>query len=602
LKGISKDNQAYYDLHSDSSKISLNGNWEFCLDPSDDGYKKQYYVDFPDKNRTESVEVPSTYNLGNNRNYQGKAWYRKTVSFSNHQLKNKQAVIRFLGVALRCDLWVNGLKAGSNHYGWIPFELDITNFLVNGENSITVMVDNEILPKGIPDDNWDGWWNYGGIFRDVYVDIRPQCNVRNLYIDTVQKDRNWYFSSTAEAFNAKKDSERCTFSMKIVDDNNRVLWREKKPIVLEAGDNKVEFEGHLNEVELWTPETPQLYKFICQIEGDDSHTISIDAAFRQIETRDSQLLLNSKPYTIRGINIHEEYPNIGNALTTKMIEKSIESVSRLNANFIRTGHYTHHPYLYELCNKKGFMVWTEIPAWKMKNESILDTEVFELYAISQLKAMVDQYRKYPSIVIWSVGNEFSSEFPPGRYYVERTCNFVKSLDSTRLVTFASSRHRGPKPRAVIDEVSDLTFDIVDIIALNEYYGWYYGQDCDIGSKLDQINALYPGKPIVISEVGAGAAPDGNTERLKYHELRDYSLEHQCEFLKNHLDHIYDEKRKSFVAGAMIWVYADFHDPHRTRSTHPIAWNQVNLKGLVSLDRKEKPSYYVVKEFYNQFKD
>ncbi len=580
-----------FDIKSNSPKLSLNGEWMFCFDPRSDLCALKDAIPLSDWSRK---MVPCTYNMGEKKYYQGKTWYKKSFKLSAGHFKNKQAMLRFLGVALRSKIWVNGFLAGENHFGWIPFEIDISDHLKAGQNEIIVMVDNEILAKAIPDSNWDGWWYYGGIYRDVYIDFRPACNISNLYLETAQAKEQWDFSIKVQLHNSLDYFKMTKAETAILDNKNNILFKKSRTVNLQPGNNLITFNDRLRKVKEWSPKNPDLYRLICKLKNDSEHKIEIQAAFREIKIEGSQILLNSKPLVIRGINVHEEHPDYGNALPRSLIKSTLDDIEKLNVNFVRTGHYTQHPYFYEICNEKGFIVWTEIPAWKTKTESLSDPEIYQLYGKEQLKAMVEQYRKYPSIAIWSIGNEFKSDRPAALEYVKKTVSLVKSMDSTRLVTFASDRHRG---KDSISGVSDLCYDQVDIIALNEYYGWYYGTDSDLGPKLDEIHALHPQKPIVISELGAGAAPDGNIEREKYHSRKNYSLIHQCEHLKEHLEQIYAPSRKNYVSGAMIWVYADFYDPHRIKSTHPTAWKGVNLKGLVSLQRKKKPSYKIVSDFY-----
>jgi beta-glucuronidase len=583
-----------FDIVSSSPKRSLNGEWLFCFDPENNGLKNRYYDLETDNSIWQKVSVPSTYNSGEYKNYQGKAWYKRQFTLFSIDIDNKQVVLRFLGAALRSRVWVNRKEVGSNKYGWIPFEIDISDAVIKGKNTVTVMTDNTILKKGIPDSNWNGWWYYGGIFRDVYLDSRPRCNIKKLYLETAQQDNGWRFSAKAEIFNSFEHFKIIKPKVKLIDNNNEVIYQKTQTVNLEPGSNLVAFQGNLQNIKEWSPDKPYLYRLVCDINSAGKHNMQINTAFREIKTQGSQIFLNSRPFKIRGINIHEEHPDYGNALPRTLIESTLDNMEKLNVNFVRTGHYTLHPYFYDICDRKGLLVWTEIPAWKTKTDSLSDPEIYDIYAAGQLKAMVQQYRKHPCIVVWSIGNEFKSDQPAARDYVKIAYSLVKSIDDTRLVTFASDRHRG---KDSINGVSDLCYDIVDVVAINEYYGWYYGADEDIGPKIDEIHKLYPDKPIVVSELGAGAAPDGNIERQKYHSRKNYALDHQCQHLEAHLKQIYDPARENYSMGAMIWVWADFYDPHRIKSTHPTAWKGVNLKGLLGLDRNKKPSYRTVKDFY-----
>lgn len=568
---------SYFDIISNTEKISLNGDWQ---------------LKYADTNSWKPVSVPSTYNTKERLKYQGQVHYKKIINLTEKQLKNTRPVIRFLGVALRCEIFINGEPAGRNDYGWIPFEMDITSCLRPGKNEILVSVNNTILEKAIPDTNWNGWWNYGGIFRDVYIDLRPKCSIQNIYTCTTQNESEWSLKAFAELINKTEKTKQVSINMRLQNCEEKTIWKSGKKLSLKPGPNTITLTQTFSDVISWSPENPTLYTLVCSL--NDTHQVKIKTAFRDIKTRGAKILLNGKPLKIRGMNLHEEHPSYGNALPPHLIESTLNDIKSLNVNFLRTAHYTHHPYLYDLCDRKGLLVWTEIPAWKSKTRSLNDPDNYQKYGAGQIKAMIEQYRKHPAIVIWSIGNEFKSDQYPVRNYVQKTAELVKSIDPSRLATFASDKHRSKQD---INAVPDKCLELVDIISLNEYYGWYYGADNDLGPKLDRIHCLYPEKPIVISETGCGAAPDINTQRQKQDPRKDYSLNHQCEYLRSHLNQVYDPARSDYVAGAMIWAYADFRDPHRTGSTHPTAWKSVNLKGIVSIDRQRKPSYRTIKDFY-----
>jgi beta-glucuronidase len=179
-----------------------------------------------------------------------------------------------------------------------------------------------------------------------------------------------------------------------------------------------------------------------------------------------------------------------------------------------------------------------------------------------------------------------TESPIGAAYVARAVAYVRSLDSTRLVTFASDRRLGDK-----------AFGLVDLIAINEYFGWYNGKQDEVGPMLDEMHAKFPDKPILVSEFGqdgvAGwsiaTAPSGS---------RDYSYGAESAFLSHHLTQIFAPERRRWVAGALVWVYNDFPDPHRIGGDHPVIANYRNNKGLVTMDRTRKPAYDVVSAFFH----
>jgi len=162
---------------------------------------------------------------------------------------------------------------------------------------------------------------------------------------------------------------------------------------------------------------------------------------------------------------------------------------------------------------------------------------------------------------------------------------VKEIDPSRLVTFASDRH-----------LQDICYGAVDVIATNEYFGWYYGKMGDVGPLLDNLHRKWPQKPIVVSEFGAGCALGRKPSALPARAF-DYSEDYQVELLRSHLGQILAPERSGYVAGSTIWVYNDFPDPARIAPSQPPGHPFVNLKGLVTQHRQKKRAYAAVQKIY-----
>jgi beta-glucuronidase len=196
---------------------------------------------------------------------------------------------------------------------------------------------------------------------------------------------------------------------------------------------------------------------------------------------------------------------------------------------------------------------------------------------------------HPSVVVWSVGNEFASDREPVAKYVARATAFVREMDPTRLVTFASDRRE-----------KDISFDSVDFIAINEYFGWYYGAIPDLAANLDKVHEKWPGKPIVVSEFGSESIP-GWKNAAPEDSGMDYSEDYHMKLVGTHLGYIFDPARSGYMSGALLWVYADFPNPSAfLRSpAHPPVAAYMNLKGLVTDDRRHKRVWAVVQRAFGK---
>ncbi len=225
-----------------------------------------------------------------------------------------------------------------------------------------------------------------------------------------------------------------------------------------------------------------------------------------------------------------------------------------------------------------------MPAWQTEASTLSDPKMWKDYAAPFLSMMVQNHRNHPSIIFWSVANEVPSNLPEVASYIAKAVAYVKQLDPTRLVTFGSS-----------EQELDISLDSVDVIATNEYFGWYERKVSDLGPTLDLLHSKWPGKPIIVSEYGAGAV-SGWTPPLG-RESRNYSLQHQAEFLEQHLKQIYAPERRGYVAGGVIWLYNDFPEPYLTGGDQPVGAINQNSKGIVRQNRSRKPAWDVVRQFY-----
>ncbi len=579
-------------MQSSSRVFDLNGEWRFRFDPDgrgeDEGWRKG------GGEAWQNIEVPGSFNVlfPDKLWYQGKAWYERTFELPADADPADRIIVRFLGAAIRKKVWLNGRLIGEHLYPYNGFQFDLTP-LVNrsGENRLTVLVDNSILERAIPDHKWDGWWCYGGLTREVLIELRPPVAATNLWMDTVKADKGWEFTITGAIRNTTGETRQTRARFWIETLDGRPVFDQTLEITLKPGKNRVMANDRLNNIQTWTPGRAKLYRVGLQVDEPRGHGVTIRSGFRRLEVRGTKLYLNGRRFLLRGISNHEDLPGHGSTLPAERRRRDIEDIKELGCNFLRMSHYPMHPQTFDLCDELGLLTWVELPAWKTSSDSLTDPQVYKTYAEDQLAEMITQHRHHPSVAIWSVGNEFKSHRTDVAEYVRSATRFVRSLDPSRLVTFASDRR-----------LKDKSFPHVDLISINEYYGWYYGTIHDIGGVLDQLHAKHPKKPILVSEFGAATPLGAKTSRPFRTSGMDYSEEYQVKLLQAHLEQIFEPQRRDWVAGGVIWLYNDFADPHRDAEYHPQDWKYVNLKGLVTQDRRRKPSFDLVKRFYRHVRE
>jgi beta-galactosidase/beta-glucuronidase len=583
-----------------ASRVDLSGLWDFRLDLQGEGEAAHWFAD-PATSGWLKLAVPGSFNEELARNtgapmatdamrfYQGAAWYR--TGFASPQDVDGRKMLCYLhlsGTVLRHTVWLNGVKVGGSLTPYLDAAYDITPLLKHdGRNVLVIKVDNSIEKRAIPDFKWHGWWNDGGLIRPVYLELRPAAHSQS-YVSTTREAGGWRLAIDTKV-HPEAANTRSTISYKLADAKGIVVWRSSPHA---SRDAEIRAAAVLPGVLPWSPDHPVLYTLttttaVAGMKVKDVTTVRI--GFREIVVHGTQILLNGAPLTIRGISRHQFLAGSGMSLTTAQDRKDMEEIKSLGANFVRLAHYSQSQDVYDACDELGLLVWTEIPAWQTDAQTLADPAVWSEYAQPQLEQMVMQHRNHPSVVVWSVANEIPTEKPEGAAYVTKAVAYVKMLDQSRLVTFASDRRE-----------KDTIFAAVDVIAVNEYFGWYYGTQQDVGPMLDTLHASFPQKPILVSEFGDEGVPGWESSAAKPGG-RDYSYAGQAAFLQTHLEQIYAPERRSFMAGGLIWVFNDFPDPNQVGADRPAGAEYINTKGLVTMDRTRKSSFAVVQSFFEDLK-
>lgn len=582
-------------LQGDSpSTQSLDGPWHFSLDPEmsgeASGWSSALQPSWPQR------MVPDCFNTEKEDNffYEGRAWYQRTFEWSGAQ--EGRVWLVFGAVGLRGTVWLNGQLLGEHKFGHTAFEFDVTDQLKEGTNLVSVAVDNTILEKAVPDKEWNGWWNYAGIHRSVRLETRPELFVKSLWMDTkLTTGGTWEASFVAQVSGSNSGEKlRLTFQLQPLGEGCEPFWAAPGDVAESNGATSFEASASFSDVSPWTPDSPALYQLVATLERDGAtvHRQAIRTGFRHIRTEGSQLLLNGQPLFLKGANRHEMHPQYGFALPDELQRADLEDIKALGSNTVRLSHYPQSQVVYDICDELGLIVYTEIPAWHTDVAVLSDPVVEKEWIEPQLAEMVAQYRHHPSVMIWGIANEFASDKPEGRVFVENAVNFLRELDDTRLITFASDRHVF-LPHAL----PDICLDLVDIICINEYYGWYYGSMQSLAGVLDALHGFHPDKPIVVSEFGSETIPGLTNPAPDDGGMDDFSEDFQLKFLGTHLDQILDPSRSAFMAGALIWVYADFRDPHRIDDGRPEEYNYINMKGLVTMERERKRSWELIYDYF-----
>lgn len=556
-------------------RTALHGEWSFALDPVQVGEAHAWYrPDFP-LTRWDKVTVPHCFSVDPRYMlYTGTAWYIKKFQHAVVPAGHR-AYLRFEAVFYKAQAWLNGQKVGGHEGGYTPFELDITEAL-KGENTLALQVNNAWDTTTIPgaktripdtDENTGQlfpWINYGGITREVYVVVRPEVYVQNVKItadpDLIKKTAK--VSLAVHVRNASGRVAKPAVHVTLYRGGNKVPVRiaVKVPEIPAGATTVVQAEAVVpaKEVKLWYPDDPVLYKAEV-VTGAD--TLSRMFGIRQVAVQGTQLLLNGEPIRMGGGNRPLDYPGYGSMDPTTVLEKDLTLMKNGSMELSRISHYPVSTQLLDWADAHGLLIIAEAGNWQLTPKQMADPTMRARFQ-GQMREMMERDWNHPSVIAWSVGNEYHSHKPEGQAWTKDMYAYVKSIDASRLVTFASMFVF----RDIIQKPEDEASQYVDFVSAN-----IYG---DHLKNLKHIHALYPDKPVYISEFGLrtdGVKDEGDRVRHLQKAMQDFR---QCDFL----------------VGASVWTFNDYMS--RFPGTNP---NGYRPWGLISPERDLRGMYLTWQE-------
>lgn len=577
-----------------SSNYTINESWKFSKEDNKESYKSN----FSDSD-WKSISIPHTWNNDDAVDetpgfYRGACWYRKHL-YIGDEAKERRVFINFEGANQEVFLYVNEKYVGKHIGGYSAFNFDITPFVEIGKsNLIAIKVDNS-NNKNIPPLSADFTF-FGGIYRDVSLSFLPLIHIAvndfassGVYVSTPKvSEKQAEISVKTIITNTEKKSKAIILIHKIIAPNGQVVVQETTKIKLSASkdvtiNNKPIF---LNLPQLWSPETPNLYKISTTVVDATSkkniHETQNSFGIRWFEfTADKGFFINGKSTKLIGASRHEVFESMGTALPDEINIRDIKLLKEMGANFLRISHYPQDPYILSLCDQLGIIATVEIP---IVNE-ITESDEFLKTSLEMTKEMVKQSFNHPSLVSWAYMNEVLLRPPfkndPVRHKIY--CNEVKrqAMAIENLL-----RELDPYRYTIIPCHGSLSaykeaglLEIPKLIGWNLYQGWYSGNFAGFDDFLDKFHAEFPKIPIMVSEYGADVdlrLHSFNSERF------DFTVEYGNLYHQHYLKSILN---RDFVSGSAIWNLNDFYSEKRGNAVP-----HVNNKGITSLNRELKDTY------------
>ena len=543
--------------------ICFNSGWSFA---------KEAAVPAALNEQWELVNLPHCWNAvdgqdGGNDYHRGTCHYAKTLHKAQLPVADRY-YLEIRGANSSADVYVDGRKLAHHDGGYSTWRVDLTDAL-QSTSLLVIGVDNSANDHVYP--QMADFTFYGGLYRDVNL----------ICVSESHFDLDYYGSQgirvtpTVDGSNANVEVEvyltnpkpgqivRCT----IYDGAENALQTKQ------TEENKTGFT--IENVHLWHGrKDPYLYR--CEAELVENGQV-IDRVCTSFGCRsfridpDNGFLLNGEEYPLRGVSRHQDRWGVGNALLPEHHEEDIDLIMEVGATTVRLAHYQHDQYFYDLCDRKGLVVWAEIPyISKHMPDGRANT-------ISQMKELVAQNYHHPSIVVWGLSNEISiggstADLLENHRILNDLCH---EMDQTRLTTIAA---------VSMCKLDDPYLQIPDVVSYNHYFGWYGGDTSMNGPWFDKFHAAHPNIPIGCSEYGC--------EALNWHtsdpRQGDYTEEYQAYYHEELIRQLFSRK---YMWATHVWNMFDFGADARAEGGE----NGQNHKGLVTMDRKyKKDSFYAYK--------
>ena len=554
---------------ADRPRESLCGEWLMTLDLFDEGLRQKWYAEddrppsqwaVPRDYEVEAghrVPVPSCWNLLKPewRYFEGAAWYTREIDFVPGPPGERQ-ILHFGGAAHAALVFVNGTCIGGHLGASTPFSVEATAALRPGRNRLQVMVENRRQRERVPMHHFD-WFNYGGLYREIDLVRLPAVFIRAASVALVPGSG----FAQLEASVTLSDPVDGAAELRIPAlDICTVI-----PVAGGRGTARVAATP-----QLWSPDSPHLYDAYFRFGAD---RLGERVGLREIRVEGERILLNGRSIFLRGACVHEDDVALGRVSDEADIRRRFAHARALGANFLRLAHYPHHERVARIADELGVLLWAEIPVyWAI---DFADPATYA-DAENQLLELIARDRNRASIVLWGVGNE-NADTDARLRFMSALAGAARAADPTRLIGAACLINR----RSF--RIEDRLADALDVIGLNEYFGWY---EADFSGLERLLANSAPGKPVIVSETGADAQP-GHRGAGRVLFTEDW----QAEFYRRQLAAI---AAAPWVRGFAAWLLYDFRSERRQTGFQ----RGFNRKGLIAEDKTtRKLAFDVLADIY-----
>lgn len=460
------------------SIIDLNGIWRFKLEGNED------QIDVSQPLNTEQVmAVPGSFNdqgvTANIRNHVGNVWYERTFTIPN-VLNNERIVLRFGSATHKATVYIDGNEVTSNQGGFLPFEVTLEKAYTVGTHRLTVCVNNILdettLPVGDYSETTDAegnvikknlpkfdFFNYAGLHRPVKIYTTPKTHIQDIEIVPELQGDDAFVN-----YKVSTNHSRGAVKVQLVDEDKQVI----------AESTGVEGTIKVQNPHLWQPLKAYLYHLEVSLIEDEEiiDTYAERFGIRSVKVDKGKFLINGEPFYFKGFGKHEDSYYHGRGLDEVVNVLDFNLMKWIGANSFRTSHYPYSEEMMRLADEQGIVVIDETTAVGVHlNFNAILTGEKERNTFKEIgtkaaheaviKGLIERDKNHACVVMWSIANEPASDEQGAKAYFEPLVNLARTCDpQQRPVTIVTILTSQPDTCQVQD--------LVDVLCLNRYYGWY----------------------------------------------------------------------------------------------------------------------------------
>lgn len=465
----------------------------------------------------EKIDLPHSVivtdvNYFSENDYQLISGYFKTFKIDAKD-QNKSFILTFLGAAHQATVYINGHEVITHSCGYTGFKVDISEYIYfDKENILTVKLNSKEDLNIPPFGNVIDYLTYGGLYREVYLDIVNQVHFDEVFLSG---DQNKILHLTSSL---SKENNNYSLLVEILDKDKQSIFNEERPYQ----DN---LDFNIKKALLWDNQHPNIYKVILTLKERDIiiDTYEGKVGFRSIEGKNDGIYLNGKKIKIRGLNRHQSYPYVGYSMPKRGQENDALILKKeLKINAVRTSHYPQDQHFIDKCDEIGLMVFMEFPGWQH-----IGDEKWINQALINEEEMIKQYYNHPSIFMWGVR---INESPDDDSFYKRSNALAHKLDKTRL----TGGVRNSKKSHLFE----------DIYTYNDFV--HNGHNEGVEKKKKVTSDMK--KPYIVTEYNGHMFPTKSFD----------DEHHREEQALRHAKVLNDVMKYDDIGGSFGWCFADYN--------------------------------------------